>query len=348
MRIEYEFRINEEFAHLLFDPTEGKRLGNSIREVILTHKDSRLTEIGRLQAKLRKSEGRPFFYGWNIHYRYSPDELNNAELLFVNSTAGLEQAGEEYGTLYDEANVCPLCGEGRNQVSYLILDLKDVPKGNDIATTLANERIVSQRLAELIVDNSITGVDLRPVIHKTRLEDEPIEFRELPSGREILRRAEAAGISYSTWQFYVWLNRPEQTLLLDSVVDEHVNRHKTKVDRRTMSIPKWYQLVVVSRSVSIAVPPTRFGINPFDEDPEGRYKCPLGHVLGLNLLSEPYILRESWDGSDVALTKEKIGVHRGLLRPEPLLVISKRFWKILRENKIRGYSVGVVNIKNNR
>ena len=37
------------------------------------------------------------------------------------------------------------------------------------------------------------------------------------------------------------------------------------------------------------VPPTGAGVDPFDEDPEGRYRCPCGHVLGLNRLSELWI-----------------------------------------------------------
>ncbi len=49
------------------------------------------------------------------------------------------------------------------------------------------------------------------------------------------------------------------------------------------------------------------------------YKCPKGHTIGLNLLSEAYVLNSQSIGKyDFFASKQKIGVKRGLLRPEPI------------------------------
>src|ERR1041385_6807730 len=48
---------------------------------------------------------------------------------------------------------------------------------------------------------------------------------------------------------------------------------------------EWFQLLVQSDEVEI-VPPTEAGIDPFDKDAKGEFHCPLGHVIGLTLLSE--------------------------------------------------------------
>ena len=113
--------------------------------------------------------------------------------------------------------------------------------------------------------------------------------------------------------------------------------------RRPRTFPVWYQPVIVSRRVSVAAP-TRFGINPFDEDPEGECRCPLGHVKGLSLLSEVSVSRESWDGSDVSCTAEMVGVRRGLLRPKPLILVSRRFREVLGKVEGKGYDIEVAHL----
>ena len=92
------------------------------------------------------------------------------------------------------------------------------------------------------------------------------------------------------------------------------------------------------------VAPTRFGVHPFDEDPEGLYRCPSGHVSGLNLLSELWVSRAAWDGSDVARTENMVGTRRGLLVPTPLLLTSPRLWRLLRAEKVKGYKVEVAHL----
>jgi hypothetical protein len=58
----------------------------------------------------------------------------------------------------------------------------------------------------------------------------------------------------------------------------------------TRVIDSWYQVEVHSHPLEV-VPPTRFGIDPFNPDDKGEYRCPRGHVAGLNLLSELSVRR---------------------------------------------------------
>lgn len=107
------------------------------------------------------------------------------------------------------------------------------------------------------------------------------------------------------------------------------------VEDRGRTSGDWFQLVVVSQAISI-VPPTEFGIDPFDADVEGRYRCPRGHVAGLNLLSEVTIDPATWDGSDVVASRELVGRRAGDLVPAPLLFVSNRLWTAMRSQRLRG------------
>jgi len=338
-----EFRIPEENANQLFAPHEGRRLGDSVRLVEVVISDPRFPQIGLFQQQMRASTGEPFFYGWQFHRRYSVNEFESAELFHLDITASFEPAGEECGTRYEDSSACSYCGAGRKQTSDLILDLRKAPKAKDIARTIADEWIVSQRFAQLLMDTNMTGFELRPVRHKARYEDDPIDLAKVPSGREILRLAEADGVPHPTWTFWVWLNRPEHAELLQRAIEEQANLRERHDRRRFKPVPVWYQLIVTSAPVPTVVP-TRFGIDPFDEDPEGLYRCPLGHVSGLNVLSELWVSRAAWDGSDVAQTANLVGTRRGLLMPPPMLLISPRLWRLLRTEDIKGYTVEVAYV----
>jgi hypothetical protein len=88
-------------------------------------------------------------------------------------------------------------------------------------------------------------------------------------------------------------------------------------------------LVVNSRAVSIDET-TCFGIDPFDRDEIGEYRCPLGHIAGLNLLSPLCVSLADWDHCDWLRTTQSVGVRRGPLVPSPLWLISQRLYKLLR------------------
>jgi hypothetical protein len=117
-------------------------------------------------------------------------------------------------------------------------------------------------------------------------------------------------------------------------------------DKRKPHIPvaDWYQPLIYSTPLTI-VPPTRTGNGPFDDDPEGEYRCPRGHVIGLNVLSELYVRGEDFDDWDIAYTKQYVGCRGGVVRPEQLLVISPKLWRLLTEHGLKGFSVEVVHLE---
>lgn len=75
------------------------------------------------------------------------------------------------------------------------------------------------------------------------------------------------------------------------------------------------------------------------------YKCPKGDTVGLNLLSEPFVLNSSIVyNCDFMESKQKIGVKRGLLRPESLYFCSQKFKKMVVENRLTGFDFEIARI----
>lgn len=91
------------------------------------------------------------------------------------------------------------------------------------------------------------------------------------------------------------------------------------------------------------------GINPFDlsTSSEGEiYKCPEGHTIGLNLISEPYVLGSpDIQNNDFLASKQMIGVNRGLLKPEPLYFCSQDFKRMVDEEKLKGIEFELTHIE---
>jgi len=93
---------------------------------------------------------------------------------------------------------------------------------------------------------------------------------------------------------------------------------------------------------------TRFGVDPVNDDPDGEYRCPLGHTRGLNIISEPYVSRVSWDGSDFAVSIDRVGAPATPLVPRAryhrLLFVSPRLWRLLLEHKIKGWKAEIAHV----
>ena len=344
MRETYEFRVVRDFANRLFSPGEGKDIGSQIVILVaLDGNDPRLPKVGEMQRLVGQESGRAFFHGWEIRRHYSTHEMEDAKLFRLWITAVFEPPGELCGTKYDESAACPRCGAGAMQVSDLRLDMRKIPRSKDIAGTIASEIIVSQRLAEKIIDAGLTGFELRPVRHKARYEDDPIDLRKVPTGREILQKAEAAGAPHPTGGFWVWLNRPENSALCDQARAENAAMKGEAARRRGKPMPVWHQLVVTSNTAEI-VSPTRVGINPFDDDTKGGCRCPLGDLIGLNVLSEVSISAASRGDADIVCSRQFTGARRGLLRPRRVMLISPKFRKLLEMEKVKGFNIEVAHL----
>jgi hypothetical protein len=343
MKEVFELRVIEEFAPMLLADDEGKRLGGAVRKIEIERRDPRFEQVGRLQRELREKREDIFFSSWNVRRQYSEDELKAATCFGLTISAAFEPAGEECGTTYDESAACPKCGAGAPQTSKLRLDLRRVPKNKDIARTIADEWIVSQRLAERMVDADLTGFELQRVAHKARYEDDPFDFGQVPTGREIVRRAAAAGALHGTWRFDLWLNRPKNLQLLERAMAEYTAMRRDLSRTRRKPAPVWYQLVVTSARAEI-VPPTRVGNTPFDDDPEGECRCELGDTIGLNIISELSISAKSRGDTDMVCTQQFIGKREGLLRPSRLILVSPRFWRLMEAENVKGAYVELAHL----
>jgi hypothetical protein len=204
---------------------------------------------------------------------------------------------------------------------------------------------VSQRFAEWVVDGGFRGFDFRPVRHKAHYEDDCIDLKELPTGREILKQAETAGAPHPTGGFAVWLNRPENSRLYEEVRKEYARLKRRTSRAGGKSPPVWHQLAVVLTAE--IVPPTRLGISPSRDNEKNSLRCPHGHTIGLNLISELWVSREDFETCqcDIASTRQYVGTRRGLLRPERALLISPRLWRALEQSNLKGFGVEVAHLK---
>ncbi|WP_224242411.1 hypothetical protein [Hyalangium gracile] len=279
MRETIEFRIDEELARKFLEPELGSPMSDTLRRVVLPTHDERVQRIGEIQ-RAHRERGEFFFIYSATHRHYSAKEMGSAELLDLVIRAHFEPTGSMCGTEYDESAACKYCGVGARQVSDLILDTRRIPKGKDIARTIAGEVIVSPRMVDACREYGLAGADFRPVLHLGRKGREPSE---------------------------------------------------------------WSQLVITSKPLKLSAS-TVTGINLFDLDEENRHRCPKGHMAGLNQISELYVQRASWDGSDWARTGTFFGVRRGELRPEPRLLVSQKLRQVLVGMKAKGFELEVAHL----
>ncbi|MEA2785267.1 MAG: hypothetical protein QOF71_1371 [Candidatus Eremiobacteraeota bacterium] len=103
----------------------------------------------------------------------------------------------------------------------------------------------------------------------------------------------------------------------------------------------WAELIISPR-VSIS-PRTLIGVDPLELGPSGG--TGLGANIGLNVLSEVAIIRETWDGSDFAVSEQTVGTHQGLLRPRRLLMVSKRVLQAMSPKMRRGLAFEIIRFR---
>lgn len=284
MKAYAEFRIPEDYAKEFLPDNLGKSTSTKIAKRVRVLIGSEIyNQIGEIYELVRNRDQDYFFLGWEIQRTYSQNELDSARLLLLKTIKTFEPAGEECGTIYDNQNICDICGAGIRQVSELILDLNTIPKNVNIARTISDEIIIDQEFVDILVNNNITGYQLDPVHHK--------------------------GLQKRSYG------------------------HQKKA---------WHQLIFTS-TVNVH-PTTKTGENPFDEDKENMYRCKKGHTIGLDILSDLSVYENSWDGSDIVATREFLGVNRGLLRTSPLLLVSQKLFRLMREKQFKGFTLEVAHL----
>lgn len=105
---------------------------------------------------------------------------------------------------------------------------------------------------------------------------------------------------------------------------------------------EWHQLKVTGNAGALAGN-TRLGRDPFSPS-QVSWRCPLGHSVVTAFLSEVYLHKNGWDGSDIAVTSSLFGQGRNLLRPTPLIIISQRMYSAMNKAELKGYSVEVAHL----
>lgn len=288
-----EFRISDEYAHLLLKPGEGKRNGSNT-VIHITKDDPKFEQIRILNKQIREKSNDFFFLYSNIKREYSKKELDTATLLQIKIKATFEPAGEECGTLYDEMVACEICGVNRKQISSLILKKGSIPK-KDIARTIAGEVVVSERFAEAIKQRSLEGIRLEPVLFGKVTSN----YYQLMASSSELELTDKTVAGVNLFDFSEGSAGREFT----------VSGHHVQLEKEV-------------------------------------YKCPKGHTIGLNLLSEAYLASSpSINEYDFFSSIQKIGVKRGLLRPEPLYLCSPAFRQMVEEEKLSGFEFEIARIQ---
>jgi len=104
----------------------------------------------------------------------------------------------------------------------------------------------------------------------------------------------------------------------------------------------WHQLRVTGKAGDLAEA-TKLGKDPFSPSVIS-WHCPLGHSTVTEFLSEIYLRRHTWDGSDISVTGALFGQGRNLLRPIPLIIISQRAYLALKDAGLKGLSYEVAHL----
>jgi hypothetical protein len=129
--------------------------------VYLESKDNRL---GLFLAELKKDGEEPFY---RIERKYSESELSSFNLLHLGiKTAGLE-GGANYRQEYDYKNSCQNCGSGSTPIPPLLANLSKMGKKQIDSTAHDGCLIISEKLSEIIKENSLTGCESQPCKNKT-------------------------------------------------------------------------------------------------------------------------------------------------------------------------------------
>lgn len=167
MRELVELRVPEELASEHLPPSLGVFIGYGIRKVMLDTSDPWFVRIGVIHRELRAS-GIYFSLGWRFHREYPADELARAAWLHLEPKKTFEPAGEECGTVYDDAHACPVCGAGAPQRTPLHLVGHAIPRKHDLARTIAGEVVVSARFADTWRAGGLVGSAFEPVLLSDR------------------------------------------------------------------------------------------------------------------------------------------------------------------------------------
>ena len=303
MKETLEFRLSENAAARWLPAELGRCIDGITRRVTLSSSSPLVAEIGEIDRMLRERNQGSLLGSWSVHRRYSQEELRKAEAFLMIFTNVVEPTGEQCGTIYDESAACSYCGSGGKQYGDLVLERRSL-----------------RRTEKLVIAKTIGGEIIVSAAVKT-----------------LFLGSNVTGIEF----------RP-------IVVDQL---------RRDVS-DQWSQMVITACDYSFSAntrfgedyfghqyPPSaealamlmRYGVQPNWCVRRGEYKCPLGHTLGLNLISEVSFVGRPPAGSHIGRTIELIGNRLGYLRPEPATIVSPQLRELLIANGVKGIAFEIAH-----
>ncbi|MBW2053972.1 MAG: hypothetical protein JRI85_17330 [Deltaproteobacteria bacterium] len=140
------------------------------REIILPRDDPKWNYILKTCYKNMKQRDYRFGDAWaTLKYEYTNTELENAVLLRLDiSRQGIVIGSfREYGTIFSEKNACPKCSYGMKQESELVVRIKKSRKSDILRTVRDEVWVISDRLANILEANKVTGYKLMLVREST-------------------------------------------------------------------------------------------------------------------------------------------------------------------------------------
>jgi hypothetical protein len=364
MKETYDFRLFTDKARLVLGPdyetVKGSRPGFDVYRVKGIVGDPLYRKMEEADRVLAQSSEKGFIAGWSIKRTYADAEIERAQLFLIQLSYA-EGAGEEFGTWYTDVvpnRDCAFertktayghnqrdiigCALSSRQVGPLRFPYHKMRKGRDIFGTWAGELVVSGRLAKLIETGSFTGGNLNAIWNIGVKPKSMPDLSEVPSGKELLVRAEAKGLGPNDKNFWSWIEEQEQMPQFDKALFEQMN---LKQSRRANASPaeSYFQLSVQSTPLTVSSN-TVIGSKPFRPGSGESCSCGFGEVQGKMLLSPLSVIGSSWDGSDICQSDVYVGGRAGLFRPSRLLVISKRLFDAMRQAGMKGFDFEVVEM----
>lgn len=293
----FEFRLNLDYAELLFKKQEGKDIGGLVKVIQIIRDDPRFDKIGEIDLEIKKKYDSCFFFSCSLIHKYSKSELANAEVFQYKAKRFFEPAGEGCGSIYDETVACSICGSNAKQIGPLKLKLSSIPKV-DIACTIAGGYVFSEKFVRAFQKYKCNGGVFTPVL------------------------SESGKLS----KYYYQLEIETKPL---------------NILNQTLAGATPFDFSEYSEASEVYIE----GANYYMKNEKEVYKCPKRHLLGLNLLSLPYIAEDPIIKMyDLFVTRQNFGVRLGVLRPEPLYMCSSKLRDMVLKEKLKGFSFDIVNI----
>lgn len=345
MRVHYTFRLSyKHVAAIDPDLLSIDRGADPLKLTVVVEAnedDEIFKRVARAERANRARFGTTLIGSWTTKRSYDPRELEAAEAFCVECSYQLLTSGEDCGTLYDVSTGCPFCRLDRETRGPFYIDTRKIPKRYDLVRSNDFEYLVSQRFAEMVIEEGLTGMRLTPVVDKAK----PIThtyLAESQSGRLILEAAKKHGLSdLNTFEAISFINRPE----FDTLYAQSVNEwsEKTSKSIKLHRSRPWYRLEIAGATVA-ADTRTRYGSDLFDDRSIGG-TCPLGHLGGANIISEVWLATGLARNVDIAQLKPGVGyVALDTLWAYRPLIISNRFRRALARWKIGGAYIEIARV----